>query len=130
MSFLQEAFEKVCSEAKPAQGYYVSLMAREPFYGGPEEGGWWGCDTNIIAYQYFPTEEAADAAALAVKTLAVELSQQAQREHGQQCLREMDWLDARGLDADYLREPDGPEDYFVLVSEGLPQEHRDSRCYS
>ena len=110
---IQEAFFDVCRDAKPAESHYVSLYASVPYYGGPEEGGWWGSDTVLIAYECFDTEEAADAAEAKVKELAEQLSQQSKREFGEQCLREMEWLDARGLDADYLPEPDGETNYYV-----------------
>lgn len=128
--YLQQAFESVCKEAKTAEGFYVSLMESVPYYGGPEEGGWWGSDTHLVAYQWFSTEEAAEAAAAAVRKLAEELKAEAQKEYGNQCLREMEWLDARGLDADFLPEPDGPSDFCVIVSEGLPEESRGCRQYS
>lgn len=85
-TFLREAFHQVCKDAKPAEGWYVSLIEVIPYYGGPEEGGWWGSDREVIAYQHFATEEAAQAAKEAVKKLAEELSQQARREFGRQCL--------------------------------------------
>jgi hypothetical protein len=31
----------------------------------------------------------------------------------------MDWLDARGLESEYLPEVDGEEEYFVVVEENL-----------
>jgi hypothetical protein len=46
---------------------------------------------------------------------AKEMSEAATRAHGEQCNREMEWCDARGLDYDYLPEPDGPESYFTKV---------------
>jgi hypothetical protein len=114
---VSEAFFATCQQAKPARSSYVSLYVRAPYYGGPEEGGWWGSDTILVAYQEYPSEQQAEAARLAVEQLAAELTHEAKRGHGQQCLREMEWLEARGLDADYLPEVDGPEDYFVAVEE-------------
>ncbi len=127
--YLQSAFNEVCKEAKPAQGYFVSLMEYVRVYLGPEEGGCYGTDTHLVAYQYFSTEEAAEEAAKKVRELAKELKADAQREHGEMCLRQMEWLDARGLDADFLPEDDGPSDFCVVVSEGLPEESTCSRHY-
>lgn len=121
MSYIREAFEQALKDAKPAQGYYVTLMEAESYYGGPEEGGWWGTNHTIVSYKYFQTEEEAQAAKETIEKLAEELEADSQREYGEQCLREMDWLEARGLDADYLPEPDGPSRYYVVVSEGLPE---------
>ena len=129
MAYLQEAFNQICKDAKPAEGYYVSLLEESSYYGGPEEGGWWGNDTNIVAYQYFPTEEEAEAAREAVEKLAQELEDTSNREHGEHCLRQMEWLEARGLDADYLPEDDGPSKFYVIVSKGLPEETCGPRHY-
>ena len=46
-TYTSEAFHQICKEAKPAKSHHVSLYANEPFYGGPEEGGWWGSDTVL-----------------------------------------------------------------------------------
>lgn len=127
--YLQTAFDTVCQEAKQAQGFYVTLMEDISFYGGPEEGGWWGHDHVIRAYQHFHTQEQAEAAKAAVDKLAEELSADSRRAFGDHCLREMEWLDARGLDADFLREPDGESNFYVVLSEGLPEETFDSRHY-
>lgn len=127
--YLQTAFDAVCKEAKEASGWYVTLMLETSRYGGPEEGGWWARDTHIIKYQYYSTEEKAEAARDAIQKLADELKAEALKEHGDQCLREIEWCEARGLDADYLPEPDGPSNYFVLMTEGIPQESRGPSHY-
>lgn len=129
MKYLQQAFEAVCKEAKQANGWYVVLMEHERYYGGPEEGGWWGTNDHIVAYQWFETDEAAEAAKKAVEKLARELEEESRKDHGKQCLREMAWLDARGLDADFLPEPDGPNSFSVIISEGLPEEQRGPTHY-
>jgi hypothetical protein len=101
-----------------------------PFYGGPEEGGWWGHDTVLEAYQQFPTKEAAEAAKLEVEKFASEMNGIRKREFGEYCLNSMEWLEARGLDADFLPEPDGETEYFVTI-EDTPGEqvHQDCRHY-
>ena len=112
---LKEAFFTVCNDAKPRGVNYVSLYIRTPFYGGPEEGGWWGEDVTLVAYREFPSKRHARAAVESVKKLAEELNEAAKREFGEHCLRQMEWLDARGLDADYLPEVDGEVSYFVTL---------------
>lgn len=68
--FIEDAFRHICKDAKPATGAYVCLMESVPYYGGPEEGGWWGRDRVVVAYQWFETEEGAEAAREAVVALA------------------------------------------------------------
>lgn len=121
MTFLQEAFDQVCTEAKQAESWYVALMRMDQRYIGPEEGGTWATDRTVVAYQHFDTKEGAEAAKDAVQKLAAELSTTASRDHGDRCLAEMGWLEARGLDADYLPEPDGPDEYYVTMSDRLPE---------
>jgi hypothetical protein len=129
MSCIKQAFECACKDAIQATGHYVSLMESVPYYGGPEEGGWWGEDHRIVAYQIFPTAIQAEAAKAATDKLATELSAEALREYGDGCLRDMDWLDARGLDADFLPEVDGESRFYVTVTEGLPEETFGPRHY-
>lgn len=128
-TYLQEAFNQVCTNAKPAIGYYVSLMERSSYYGGPEEGGWWGNDVSIVAYQWFDTEEQARAAKEEVEKLAEQFQEDDRKEYGEHCQRQCDWLETRGLDSDWLPEPDGPSEYFVTMSEELPSESRGCRHY-
>jgi hypothetical protein len=129
MSYLQAAFDEVCRNAKVAEGWYVSLMCSESYYGGPEEGGWWGTNRHVVAYQYFSTEEAANAACEEVKKLARKLEEDSRKSYGQQCLAEMEWLDNHDLEADYLSEPDGPESYYVSVTQEIPGESRGQTHY-
>lgn len=46
---IRESFFQVCGDAKPSNSFYVSLYSARPFYGGPEEGGWWGRDYVLEA---------------------------------------------------------------------------------
>lgn len=126
---LQHAFDEVCKNAQKPECHYVCLMQSVPFYGGPQEGGWWGNDTFLVAFQQFPTEELAEAAATEVRKLAKESTDEANREYGQHCLNQLEYLDNRGLDADFFPEDDGPEKFYVIVSDELPQESRGCRHY-
>jgi hypothetical protein len=127
----REAFFEVCKNAKQAESYFVSLYTELPFYGGPEEGGWWGSDTELVAYQETTTEAYAKALLEQVKTLAEKLSKEARDDFGRQCQAECEWLEARGLDADYLPEVDGEQRYWVTV-ESRPgsHAHEGDRYYS
>lgn len=126
---IQDAFEKICADAKPANGAYVSLIRQSPFYGGPEEGGWYGTDTDVISCKWCSTEDEANAVRDAVVKLADELSAEARKTFGEHCLREMEWCEERNLDADYLPEPDGEESYCVIITEEFTQSTRGCRHY-
>lgn len=127
---VSDAFFKVCLEAKRPSGAYVCLMRKECCYAGPEEGGRWVNDHILEGYQWFDTEEGAEAAKVAVEELARELSVQGRREFGRQCLAELDWADRRGVDADdVFGEVDGPDEWYVFVSEGIPESSYADRSY-
>lgn len=111
------AFFAVCDKAEPASSYYLSLYREVPFYGGPEEGGWWGRDTELVAYQEFPTSEAVVAAYEQARLLALKLSKEQKDAFNQACAAECEWLEARGLDADFLPEVDGEIYYFTAIEE-------------
>lgn len=130
MSYEKEAFFDVCSEAIPAKSSYVSLYRHETFYGGPEEGGWWGHDVVLVAHHECRSEVEAEAVAAQVNSLAAKLSKDARDSFNRGCAAEMAWLEARGLDADYLPEVGGSDEYRV-VTESIPGEHeyRSSRHY-
>ncbi len=129
-NYFTEAFHQICKEAVQAnKSVFVCLMEKIPFYGGPEEGGWWGADYILQSYQEFPNEEIANQIVEKVFKLAQELNQEAQKQYGDQCLRDIKWLEARGLDANFLPEPDGPSEYFILVTKDIPQNVYGSRHY-
>ena len=128
---IEEAFHQICREAVPAKSQYVSLYCESPFYGGPEEGGWWGSDTNLIASQCFDTAEAAEAAKEAVEELAKEMSAQAKQAFYQSCADQLAAAEARGIDPDSLPEVDGEDRYFVVVEEVSGSlTHSDDRHWS
>ena len=114
---IRNDFFAACRDATPAASRCVSLYVSEPYYGGPEEGGWWGNDTRLIATQEFSTEAAAAAAKQHIEKLAEQSTDDARRAFGKQCLAECEWLDSRGLDADFLPEVAGNENYWVAVEE-------------
>jgi hypothetical protein len=117
MSNLSEAFLTVCNSAKVPETNVLSLYIKVPYYGGPEEGGWWGSDNTLVAYQAFNTEEELNAAKTKVEEMVEQLNKQARTDYGNHCLRQTEWLDARGLDDSYLPEVDGEESYFLVVEE-------------
>jgi hypothetical protein len=128
---MKQAFFEVCREPTPARTVYVSLYVELPFYGGPEEGGWWGRDMELVAYERFDSEEAATAALRAIHVLADKLSKEAKDSFNRACAAESEWLEARGLDDGFLPEVNGEASYRVYI-EGQPGEfaYEGSRGYS
>lgn len=124
---IRDAYKKLCLNAKPAQAWYVSLYVRKPFYGGPQEGGWWSEDVVLLEYMLVNTEEEANVLLEAVQKEAVNKTEDARKAFGERCLRETEWLDARGLDDDFLPEVDGHEEYFVTV-ESMPGSKCEQGC--
>lgn len=120
MSYIKSAFELICTEAKETDPHYVVLVSSVQCYGGPEEGGWWYTRQYVEEYQLYPTKEMAEKVAKEVEKSAEELKAMARRSHGDLCLNQLEWLEARGLDADYLPENDGPTEYEVLVTNEIP----------
>ena len=127
---IQHAFHEVCKEAKLRENCFVSLYRIVPFYGGPEEGGWWGEHRMLQSYQAYPTFEQAMAAKEVVEELCKKMNENARKDYGDQCLKEMQWCDERNLDYDSLPEVNGEDSYFVVV-EKTPgsNEHHDSGLY-
>jgi hypothetical protein len=130
MDFFEAAYREVCRESREAGGAYVSLYRKDSYYGGPEEGGWWGSDYELVRTQRFASEELAEQAAERVRQLASEMTADAKRMWSEHCRQQTDWCEARGLDADWLPEPDGPTEYVVVVEEVAGQcASRGSRTY-
>ena len=119
MSSLRHAFFEVLDEPKPAIGVYLSLYRETPFYGGPEEGGWWGSDEELVAYKHYPTRELAEDAMGRLDKAFHDKQAQAKHLWGKRCLAETEWLDARGLDDSFLPETAGPETVTVLIEADL-----------
>ena len=94
---------------------FVSLYCREPFYGGPEEGGWWGEDVILEEYQEFDFMPDAELAVRAMSDAIENPNTKANKDYQEQCRRECDWLEARGLDDNALPEVNGPESYFIRI---------------
>lgn len=113
--FFKAAFDEVCLKAENAEETFVSLYERTCRYGGPEEGGWWRHDTVLLKTAKYPTQSVAEQVALAVAVKASQMSADSKRAWAERCERECDWCEDRGLDADYLPEPDGPSEYEVVI---------------
>ena len=129
MSYIEEAFKEICKDTQAPKTWYVALCVNERRYGGAEEGGWWYDHAEVLEYQAFPDEETARSVRCKVEERAAELSKDSERRQGEAALRSMEWLEARGLDADYLPEMNGPEEYFVSVTETVPNYQNSKPSY-
>jgi len=129
MSYIKTAFDAICKDAKIPRSHYVALIESCPFYGGPEEGGWWGSDEVVRAYKQFSSSDEANRARDSLLNLADELEKESLQEFGDQCLKELDWLEARGLEPDWLREPDGESHFCVIVKDSIPENNYGCRHY-
>lgn len=127
---LVRAFHQTCKQAIKPNAHYLCLMISVPYYGGPEEGGWWGSDEVLVAYQEYPSEELASEAREKVEELVSILNKDACDAFGDHCLQTMEWLDARGLDANFLPEVDGEEHYYLTITDEIPQNQYGERQYS
>lgn len=131
MNYLEAAFNAACrDDAVEPQEIYVCLMVSTPFYGGPEEGGWWGEDRTCVKYVRCASEHEAQILKDRIIGLAADLSKEAKRDYGQAMALSCDWLEARGLDADFLPEPDGPERFYVTTCDHVPVATYGERQYS
>lgn len=127
-SYIAEAFSRVCDQAEESTDRYVSLYCVVPYYGGPEEGGWWGQDVTLMATQSFPTVSQAEAAKERVEALAKELQASAKAANGDLCRSQLESCGWDGEEAQYrYGEVDGAEDYFVCV-EDSPGSQESSGC--
>lgn len=116
---VKKAFERVCDEHETSARWYVTLYREIPFYGGPQEGGWWGCDVETVAFKSFLSHALAMEAAERVWALAKELNEQARQDFGKKCLTELDAAERRGMDPGELREVDGEDNFYVAIEQNL-----------
>lgn len=114
---IRTAFEQICPDAEIAQTRFVSLYARVPFYGGPQEGGWWGEDVVLHATKKVRTQDEAEKIHAGIVAMAKELADIARRRFGEQCLRELEAAEERGIDPESLPEVNGEETYYVVIEE-------------
>jgi len=120
LGFIFTSFDAICTTAKEPETWYVCLIESSQAYGGPEEGGWWFDVSTLAKYQEFASETEAKKAANQIYSLADELTREARHTHSRYCERQCDWLEERGLDADYFPENDGPSSFRVWVGTELP----------
>jgi hypothetical protein len=119
-SYDKEAFFAVCQDAVPATRSYVSLYADQSYYGGPEEGGWWGHDQVLVAYYLCLTDVEAEAVRAAVEKLAGQMSKDAKDDFNRGCKAECEWVEQHDPMADvsdYYPEVGGEVRYWVATED-------------
>ena len=116
-SIFLQAWNEIIEDSEVAQECYLSLYENVSYYGGPEEGGWWDSDVILVSSQMFLDEQSANDAVEKINAIVEQENADAKKAFGERCLREVEFCDARGLDADYLPEVDGEETYFVTIEE-------------
>jgi hypothetical protein len=119
MDTTEKAFHQVCDRAENAKTLFVSLYCDDRFYGGPEEGGWYGTDTRLIASQRVYSREMGDRMKTQVEDLARKLTRKAEDDRNRQLAAECEYLEERGVDDydnnAYLSPPDGGSHFWVAV---------------
>jgi hypothetical protein len=118
MSYEKEAFYALVADIQPAAKSYISLYVTLPFFGGPEEGGWWGSDTELVAFAEVSNGVEANAIRDKVVELAEQMSKDAKDRFNRQCATEVEWVeqhDPMADVADYYPEVDGEETYWVAT---------------
>lgn len=129
---IHEAFMKLVEQPIQCNRFYVVLWRRSQFYGGPEEGGWWGMDHIPEAYTRVDSREEAEALATRIEEMAKQLSRQAIMEHGRGCIAQLEWCEARGIEDSnsVFGEVGSPDEYYVQIGEELPRARIADRQWS
>ena len=128
---IEQAFYALVSETdKP---YYVVLWEARQYYGGPEEGGWYGYDYIVASYKRVDSLLVAENLAARIHLLAKNMSKQSRDEYYRRCLEECERADAAGEDpTDYYGGDvyESPSSFYVTVEEEMPESHFGNRYYS
>lgn len=121
MNILQNAYVQICQEAEKAGHVYVSLYRVDRCYGGPEEGGWWYNHYSLESYQFCNSRQQAEKIKEKIEEKVKELNSQEIKDHGEQCLRELEYCESHGIDDSnsVFGEVNGPTEYYVVIEENL-----------
>lgn len=129
---IQQAFNEILEDVQPAQVFFVSLYSVYRWYGGAEEGGWWGNTVSLVAHKEFRREDEAKQALAAIEALAKEKSHEAKQAHYRLCEAQLDYCEQRGIDDanSVFGEVDGADEYHVQIETELGSgEYSTSRYY-
>jgi hypothetical protein len=110
---------------------WVSLYAIEPFYGGPEEGGWWGKDQRLVWWKAYSNKHEAEQTMRKIEAFIKMFNSIERTNWYIQCEKELDIADAIGMNVNRLfGETSGPMEYECFVEENLgSNENHGSRLY-
>lgn len=130
MSVLRDAYHRVIENAESAGRKYVSLYVRAEYYGGPEEGGWWGHDSILESYVEVSNMDMAERIYNDVYAEVERMNAERKADHNAALSRQCDEAWNRGEDLDDVGYA-GPDEYFVVI-ESVPGECASvgERCYS
>lgn len=117
-----QAWNEIMEDAEEAEACVVSLYSVEPYYGGPEEGGWWGNLYILKEYVRCSSRDAAEKLQEKLQERCSQLNYEAKIADGEHCLRMMEWFEKRGQDTDDYGY-DGPSSYSVFI-EKIPGENQ------
>ena len=113
-SVMLRAWNEIIEDKEVAQECYLSLYEEIPYYGGPEEGGWWGHLHILKQYCKCPTLDYAEELRKKLEIHCKELTEEAKRANGEHCLHYIQQAEARNEDVDDYGY-DGPMSYYVII---------------
>ena len=95
--------------------FHVSIYLKERYYGGPEEGGWYGTDLTLESSVQVQSKRLADELAAKLSSTADQKTKFAKTAWSKMCQRELDAAEASLIDPLDLPEPNLPDEYCVFV---------------
>lgn len=117
-----QAWNEIMEDAEEAEACIVSLYNVERYYGGPEEGGWWGNLYILKEYVRCSNRVAAERLQEKLQQRCIELNKEEEKLDAELCLRHCERAYARGEDVDDYGY-DGPSSYSVFI-EKIPGENQ------
>ena len=129
-NIIERAWDRVVEDATKAEGCYVVLFCDRPYYGGPEEGGWWGTDNLVVSYRRCSTQEEAEAILTKMDEEVKNLNREADLDHGHLCLAQCARADAMGVEVESLYgEDSGSLRFRATITQELPRDYYGNRFY-
>ena len=114
--YLSAAWDELVADATEEHDKrVVSLYVEAPYFGGPEEGGWWGHDFQLVEHVVCPSAAMAETLRARVERRADTMTDEAKTAWSKHCQRELDDAERRGIDPSDLPETDGHDAYHVMV---------------